>query len=688
MAGTLVPNRIYYVVDDNTAGGLVPAANGGTGLNPANADPGDIIVVNDDSTGYNFAPSNFDNERRVLTGGARQLNDGALRIAPAAGDIQLDVNNSYILSSVEVAQRFEITTTATSPATFTLTHLATPIQAGGQLVQENPTNVAAPLPVTFGNEVLDRNPNTGDINAITIPFTRVNARESVFVDALYVPRYTVVMPRNPSAGDIVTLKKIGDAHPIIKGESSQSDDNARVLIANNSGTGTLQELRIEDNEEVHLTFLGTTQGWWLSRNEVVRFVDGTGAHPLNIELSSPIEGDLVWVQPANGVEVGGIPEGLARFNGTSWISANDRIILNGASRTFNDGAFRISPQAGNIQLASNNSYILSSIEVEERFEITGTDTSPQVFSFSHWASPNNSSLVVNENPTNVTPAPVTFGNETGIATSGHTTGVSVPFTRNNANSVFVDVLYVPRYVVIMPQSPVAGDTLTLKKTGDAHPIIKGHPNQSNASPTVHIANTTSTGSNVELIIADNEEVHLTYLSDAQGWWLSRNEIIRYVDGTAANPLNIRLSSPIEGDFIWVGEQFTDGGETFAVGMYRFTGTTWQGVTGSGGGGAGIEAVNQAAAGVTMNVNELYYILPTINGQEFGLPGTPDPGDSVWIVNRSGTTGQPGNIHNRISAPAGVRIHGDTGDLILDNPEASFRIVFFSATVGWLIVAQA
>ena len=108
----------------------------------------------------------------------------------------------------------------------------------------------------------------------------------------------------------------------------------------------------------------------------------------------------------------------------------------------------------------------------------------------------------------------------------------------------------------------------------------------------------------------------------------------------------------------------------------------------GGGGAGIEAVNQAAAGVTMNVNELYYILPTINGQEFGLPGTPDPGDSVWIVNRSGTTGQPGNIHNRISAPAGIRIHGDTDDLILDNPEASFRIVFFSATIGWLIVAQA
>ena len=108
----------------------------------------------------------------------------------------------------------------------------------------------------------------------------------------------------------------------------------------------------------------------------------------------------------------------------------------------------------------------------------------------------------------------------------------------------------------------------------------------------------------------------------------------------------------------------------------------------GGGGAGIEAVNQAAAGVTMDVNELYYILPTVNGQEFGLPGTPDPGDSVWIVNRSGTTGQPGNTHNRISAPAGVRIHGDTDDLILDNPEASFRIVFFSATIGWLIVAQA
>ena len=108
----------------------------------------------------------------------------------------------------------------------------------------------------------------------------------------------------------------------------------------------------------------------------------------------------------------------------------------------------------------------------------------------------------------------------------------------------------------------------------------------------------------------------------------------------------------------------------------------------GGGGAGIEGVNQAAAGVTMDVNELYYILPTVNGQEFGLPGTPDPGDSVWIVNRSGTTGQPGNTHNRISAPAGVRIHGDTDDLILDNPEASFRIVFFSATIGWLIVAQA
>ena len=52
--GTLVPNRLYYVVDDNTPGGVVQAANGGTGLNPASGNPGDILVINGDGDGYNF----------------------------------------------------------------------------------------------------------------------------------------------------------------------------------------------------------------------------------------------------------------------------------------------------------------------------------------------------------------------------------------------------------------------------------------------------------------------------------------------------------------------------------------------------------------------------------------------------------------------------------------------------------
>ena len=56
-AGTLVPNRIYYVVDDTTAGGLIPAENGGTGLNPSTGNPGDLLTINGDSDGYRFIPN-------------------------------------------------------------------------------------------------------------------------------------------------------------------------------------------------------------------------------------------------------------------------------------------------------------------------------------------------------------------------------------------------------------------------------------------------------------------------------------------------------------------------------------------------------------------------------------------------------------------------------------------------------
>ena len=310
MNQTVGPGQIA-VIDSNTA--------------YINMSGNEVIGVNTGTTfGSDIWTSIGGGGRTVITGGSTTYNQGAFRISPSNTDTQLQVNNTYILSSVQVEERFTIPGDATSPFTATLGRLGTPTQSGQELVNENPTGIN-PSPITFGNEVAVEDGTRG-IVSVNVPFTRVNAND-VFFDVVYVPRYRVIMPQSPSAGDTITLKKIGDSHPFIYGDSTQTDATAQVLI-----NGAMTTLQLEDNEEVHLTYLNETRGWWLSRNEIVRFVDGTSAHPLNIGLSSPIEGDLIWVEGT----VGGITPGLARFDGTNWISTSapnddvrNRILLTG-----------------------------------------------------------------------------------------------------------------------------------------------------------------------------------------------------------------------------------------------------------------------------------------------------------------------------------------------------------------------
>ena len=309
-----------------------------------------------------------DNSRIVLNGADVTVAEDSFRISPASGQIQLRSNNSYILGSIEVADRFVIAADATSPVRFDLTQLATG-ESGGLAITRNPEGLD-PVPVTITSE--EGIAESGDTVAVRFEFTRVNANP-LPVDVLYRPRYRVVMPQDPSVGDVVILKKIGDAHPIIKGAPDQPNNAPRVLIAGNSETGTMEELILEDNEEVHLTFLGTTQGWWRTRNPIVRFVDGTADNPLSLELSAPIAGDLVWIEPASGSHVNGLNRGLARFNGTEWVSGS-RSLVNGGVQMDN---FMAQPQTMyQLQNFNNNSVtLLNGNEVGDFIFIDGTQVS-------------------------------------------------------------------------------------------------------------------------------------------------------------------------------------------------------------------------------------------------------------------------------------------------------------------------
>lgn len=60
-----------------------------------------------------------------------------------------------------------------------------------------------------------------------------------------------------------------------------------------------------------------------------------------------------------------------------------------------------------------------------------------------------------------------------------------------------------------------------------------------------------------------------------------------------------------------------------------------------------------------------------------LPANPTPGDWVNIVNRSGTT-------TPIVARNGQKIMGLAEDMLLDNANASLRLVFVDATRGWVL----
>jgi hypothetical protein len=120
--------------------------------------------------------------------------------------------------------------------------------------------------------------------------------------------------------------------------------------------------------------------------------------------------------------------------------------------------------------------------------------------------------------------------------------------------------------------------------------------------------------------------------------------------------------------------------TPAEGMFRYNTSEekFEGYTSKGWGsigGGGFEEVEIITTSRTANTGSLHVILNTLT---LTLPFSPDSGDLVGVVNRSGNT-------DVILARNGETIMGLAEDLTIDVDGAGFTLVYADATRGWVII---
>ena len=75
----------------------------------------------------------------------------------------------------------------------------------------------------------------------------------------------------------------------------------------------------------------------------------------------------------------------------------------------------------------------------------------------------------------------------------------------------------------------------------------------------------------------------------------------------------------------------------------------------------------------------YFANTTAGGITLTLPGSPNIGDQITIIDATGTAG----TNNILIARNGQRIQGSSQDLVIDSNRAAFTLVYYNFINGWL-----
>lgn len=134
-----------------------------------------------------------------------------------------------------------------------------------------------------------------------------------------------------------------------------------------------------------------------------------------------------------------------------------------------------------------------------------------------------------------------------------------------------------------------------------------------------------------------------------------------VDGSVDN---VHLAGSIANDKL-ANSSITINGSAISLGGSVSTGTQWQ---------------TEKTASFTAVAGEGYFVNTTSGAITVTLPASPSLGDSVSIIDASGTA----DSNNITVGRNSENIQGSAADLTIATERAAFTLVYFNATQGWLL----
>ena len=110
----------------------------------------------------------------------------------------------------------------------------------------------------------------------------------------------------------------------------------------------------------------------------------------------------------------------------------------------------------------------------------------------------------------------------------------------------------------------------------------------------------------------------------------------------------------------------------------YNGTQW---TGLGGGNPWATFTADGSTALTVAANDRYFIDTTTAAQTVTLPAAPQTGDQVSFIDLAGTF----DTNNLELNPNGLKIMGDTNNLVISTENSGIQLVYSGATNGWRLV---
>jgi len=110
----------------------------------------------------------------------------------------------------------------------------------------------------------------------------------------------------------------------------------------------------------------------------------------------------------------------------------------------------------------------------------------------------------------------------------------------------------------------------------------------------------------------------------------------------------------------------------------YNGTQW---TGLGGGNPWATFTADGSTALTVASNDRYFVDTTAAAQTVTLPASPQTGDQVSLIDLAGTF----DTNNLTIGRNGLKIMGQTADMVISTEDAGIQLVYTGSTYGWKLV---